>query len=342
MSDDPYRSLGRSMSERLRNVVTVIVIGVMAVTLVTLVVTGQSQPDRVQSIGERIKCPVCQGESIANSPSAMARDMMDVVAERVAAGETNDEIIDELLGSFSGAVLLDPPAAGSTLLLWLAPAIALMLGVVVIVWWRNHPTKEHPSPRPRARRLVPIALLAVALGTIVVVASSFLQDRAGPASGVAAIDTQDLDDVSNETMEAVIAANAGHPQVDGMRLALAERYFAANDYRSAFPHYLAVAQSPDATNTQAVTALVRLGWMAWDGNAEVETALELFDEALAIDEGSVTARYLKAQVLWCGVEDPDEAETLMQDILTDPDLPDDSEDLIRRDLETIRAGTACT
>jgi tetratricopeptide (TPR) repeat protein len=259
----------------------------------------------------------------------------------VAAGETDDAIIDELLGSFSGAVLLDPPAAGSTLVLWLAPAIALMLGVVVIVWWRKHPTEHRPSPRPRARRIVPIALLAVAFGTIVVVAGSFLQDRAGPASGVAAIDTENLDDVSNETMKAVIAANAGHPEVDGMRLALAQRYFDANDYRLAFPHYLAVAQSPDATDTQAVTALVRLGWMAWDGNAEVETALELFDEALAIDEGSVTARYLKAQVLWCGAGDLDEAETLMQDILIDPDLPVDSREQVRREIEAIRAGTAC-
>ena len=52
-------------------------------------------------------------------------------------------------------------------------------------------------------------------------------------------------------MEAVIAANLDNPQINGMRLALAERYYEAGDYRSAFPHFLAVAESEGATDTEA-------------------------------------------------------------------------------------------
>jgi cytochrome c-type biogenesis protein CcmH len=331
------------MSERLRNLITVALIAVMAVALVVLVVTNPSDPDRIQSIGSRIKCPVCQGESIANSPSTMARDMLDLVAERVAEGRTDQEIINELLGSFSGAVLLDPPATGPTLVLWLTPVAALIFGVGVILWWRRHPPQVTTAETDAGtRRLAPLMILAVAFGAIVVVAGFFLQDRGGPASGVAAIDTENLDDVSNETMEAVIAAHADHPQVDGMRLALAERYFQEGEFRTAFPHFLAVADSPIASDSQVVTALVRLAWMAWEGNDEVDAAIGLLDQALAIDDGSAPALYLKGQVLWCGSNAFEESAGLFQQILADPELPDESRQTVQDDLDAVNAGTACT
>jgi cytochrome c-type biogenesis protein CcmH len=333
------------MSERSRNLAIIVVLLAMATVVIVLVATNPSEVDRVQTIGQQIKCPVCQGESIANSPSAMARDMMSHVADRVAAGNDDDEIVAELLDSFSGAVLLDPPASGPTLILWLAPLAALLIGALVIVWWRRHPreqTAPDPDTKTRGRRLAPLFLLAVAFAAIVVAAGFFLQDRSGPASGVAALDTQDLENVSNETMEAVIAANSDHAQVNGMRLALAERYYETGDYRAAFPHYLEVAQSPTATDEQAVSALIRLGWMAWDGNAEVDTAVELFDQALAIDSGSSTARYLKGQVLWCGEGDAVTASDLFEDVLTDPGLSADARTRVEDDFASASSGGTCT
>lgn len=334
------------MSERLRNILTVAVMLALAGVLVVLVATNPTSADRVESIGERIKCPVCQGESIANSPSQMAQDMMALVQERVEDGLSDEAIIDELLFSYSGAVLLDPPAGGSTLILWLAPVGALVVGAGVILWWRSHPgatpTDAGPPEHSRVRRLAPLLILGGAFAVIIVVAGFFLQERAGPASGVANLAGQDLDEVSNETMEAVVAANVDHPQVDGMRLALAERYYESGDFRSAFPHYLAVAESPDATDQQALTALIRLGWMAWEGNREVETAVGLLDQALAIDEDSDTARYLKAQVLWCGAGDTEQAGELLEEVLSDPELADDSRELIQSDLDAIRSGASCT
>ena len=335
-----------SMSERLRNFATVALLLAMAGALVLLVATNPSDADRVEAIGERIKCPVCQGESITNSPSQLARDMMAVVEERVAEGQSDEAVVDELLASYSGAVLLDPPASGWTLVLWLAPIVALGGGVAVIVWWRRHPVPERTGPVPQAeqskvRRLAPLLILAGAFAAIVVVAGFFLQDRAGPNEGVADLSGQNLADVSNETMQAVIDANPEHPQVDGMRLALAERYYEESDFRAAFPHYLAVAESPNATEPQVVTALVRLGWMTWQGNAEAETAIDLFDQALAIDQDSTTARYLKAQVLWCGSGDTEEASILLEDVRTDPDVDDDVRRFVNADLEAIRSGEEC-
>lgn len=315
----------------------------MAALLVVLVATNPSQADRIEAIGERIKCPVCQGESIAASPSPMARDMMALVADRVEQGNDDESIYDELLSSYSGAVLLDPPRSGATLFLWIAPIAVLVIGVGVIMWWRKHPsTPDSPYPQhSRARRLAPLLILAGAFAAIVVVAGFFLQDRAGPASGVADLSGQDLDQVSNETMEAVIAANADNPQVDGMRLALAERYYEVGDFRSAFPHYFAVAGSPDASDPQAVTALIRLGWMTWEGNSESATAIDLLDQALAIDPGSDTARYLKAQVLWCGLDDPEGAGGLLEEVLASSDMTGESRRVVEAELASIRSGETC-
>jgi cytochrome c-type biogenesis protein CcmH len=333
------------MSERTRNIVSAGVILLMSAVLVFLVSTRPATVDRVEEIGSRIKCPVCQGESIANSPSQMAEDMMDLVAERVSSGVPDEEIVDELLASYSGAVLLDPPASGNTLALWLAPAVALALGIVVILWWRRHPGSTTGSAQPtessRVRLIIGGVVLVLVFAGIVVVAANSLQDRPAAAAGAADLGDEDLYDVSNETMEAVIAANIDDPQINGMRLALAERYFDSGDYRSAFPHYLEVAEDPEATDPQAITALVRLGWMAYDGNGEVETAARLIDEALVIDPDSQLALYVRARVLWCGSGEHEQAVETFEGLLARPDLAEETRTQVESDLEAARAGEEC-
>jgi tetratricopeptide (TPR) repeat protein len=181
-------------------------------------------------------------------------------------------------------------------------------------------------------------VLLLAFAGIVAVAGNSLQERPAAAAGAADLEGQDLSEVSNETMEAVVAAN---PEIIGMRLALAERYFEVGDYRSAFPHYLGVAEEPEATAGEAITALVRLGWMAFDGNGEVETATNLVDQALAIDPRSTVALYVRARVRWCGAGETEEAIGIFERLLTDPDLDSDTKTQIESDLESARDGRGC-
>lgn len=335
------------MSDRGRSLITATSIVVMTVALLFLISTQPATVNRVEDIGARIKCPVCQGESIANSPSPMAEDMMDLVSERVAAGFSDQQIVDELLTSYSGALLLDPPASGNTLVLWVAPVAALVVGLAVIVWWKRHPGPAEPvsvSPskqRSRTRLLTGGLILVAAFAAIVVLAGNSLQDRAASASGVADLGNQDLADVSNETMEAVIAANFDNPDVNGMRLALAERYFELGDYRSAFPHYLVVAEDVEAAPAQAITALVRLGWMAYDGNGEVETATRLVDEALAIDPQSSVALYVMALIRWCGNGEADTATQIFEGLLRDPALAAETRIRVESDLRLAQDGEDC-
>ena len=275
----------------------------------------------------------------------MAEDMMDLVSERASAGVPDQEIVDELLGSYTGAVLLDPPASGATLVLWLAPLAVLGLGIAVILWWRRHPpsanAEEPATPGETGPDWWSVAWSWPwpSQGSSWSPPTHYRIGRPRPPGWQPS--TSRTCPMSNETMEAVIAANADDPQVNGMRLALAERYFDAGDYRSAFPHYLVVAEDPNASGDEAITALVRLGWMAYAGNGEVETATRLIDEALAIDPESSVARYVRARVVWCGTGETEQAIETFGDLLADPALATETRAQIESDLELARDGGEC-
>ena len=141
---------------------------------------------------------------------------------------------------------------------------------------------------------------------------------------------------SNETMEAVIAANADHPQIGGMRLALAARYFQAGDYSGAFTHYRQVLETSPGPGQEA-EALSRLGWMAWAGSGEVQLAIDTLDRALLAVPGHPQALYFKAIVLWCGAGQHREAVPLLEEVLET--LP--SETAVITELASARAGEEC-
>lgn len=87
---------------------------------------------RAQMLMREVRCMVCAGESILDSAAPMARDMRVFVRERVATGETDDEVRQALVDRFGHEVLLRPPFSGGTLALWLAPVIFLLFGGMLL------------------------------------------------------------------------------------------------------------------------------------------------------------------------------------------------------------------
>ncbi len=87
--------------------------------------------ERVDRITSEVRCVTCQGLSVRDSPAASARQMRDLVVQRVAEGRTDDEIRDEFRASYGDWVLLSPPASSWTGLIWLVPLVALAAGLVV-------------------------------------------------------------------------------------------------------------------------------------------------------------------------------------------------------------------
>ena len=119
------------MPESARRILALLITVVLAgIVMWGLIVGEPSEEDRVQALGARLKCPVCQGESIAESPSTYAKDILAFVEERVADGWSDDQIVTYLEERFAG-IHLDPAFSGATLLLWLLPVAAIVGGVVM-------------------------------------------------------------------------------------------------------------------------------------------------------------------------------------------------------------------
>jgi len=133
------------MSDQVRRILAwVVTLGLAAIVIGGLVVGEETQTDRVQALGSRIKCPVCQGESIMESPSETATAMMDIVAERVTDGQSDGQIIDYFTARYGDGILLDPRFEARTMLLWLVPAAALVGGGLMIWSRRRKPEEDSP------------------------------------------------------------------------------------------------------------------------------------------------------------------------------------------------------
>ncbi len=120
-----------------RWVASIATIALTAFVVAGMIAGDATEADRVRALGNRIRCPVCQGESIADSPSDTAAAMMDIVADRVAAGQSDQQIIDYFVSRYGNFILLDPPFAGRTLALWLLPIVAAGIGVWLIIGRRR-------------------------------------------------------------------------------------------------------------------------------------------------------------------------------------------------------------
>ncbi len=81
-----------------------------------------------REIMKGIRCLVCQNQSIEDSNADLARDLRQIVRERVAAGDGEKEVHDFLRARYGDWVLLKPPFRARTLPLWIGPFLILALG----------------------------------------------------------------------------------------------------------------------------------------------------------------------------------------------------------------------
>jgi cytochrome c-type biogenesis protein CcmH len=83
---------------------------------------------RAREISADLRCLVCQNQSIDDSNATLAKDLRVLVRERLKAGESDDQIRAFLVARYGNFILLKPPFAWDTLLLWLSPFALLGLG----------------------------------------------------------------------------------------------------------------------------------------------------------------------------------------------------------------------
>ena len=83
---------------------------------------------RARDISRGLRCLVCRNQSIDDSDAGLARDLRLVVRERIAAGDSDGQVIAYVRARFGDFVLLRPPFSSGTLLLWAGPLLILLLG----------------------------------------------------------------------------------------------------------------------------------------------------------------------------------------------------------------------
>lgn len=103
---------------------------------------------RARQISQRLRCPVCQGENIDESNAPISRDLRLFVRERLVAGDSDSEVVDNVVDRFGEFVLFDPRPTGSNLILWLAgPLMALIAAAVALRFLRG---RNLASPEVRS------------------------------------------------------------------------------------------------------------------------------------------------------------------------------------------------
>jgi cytochrome c-type biogenesis protein CcmH len=124
--------------------------GLMLVVLVTALAIGavgtvgdRTAQDRVTDVSRTIKCPTCQGESVADSNAEVSKTIRRDIAERVSQGQTDEQIRAYYVSRYGEAILLTPSASGATATIWVLPvlfAVGAVAGLVVVFRrWQRRP-----------------------------------------------------------------------------------------------------------------------------------------------------------------------------------------------------------
>ena len=109
---------------------------------------------RARHLSQELRCMVCQNQSIDDSEAPLAHDLRVLVRDRLTAGDSDRQVLDYLVARYGEFVLLKPPFALRTLLLWGLPPLALIVGMVGLVaaLRRRRSVTTEPAPLSAAEQ----------------------------------------------------------------------------------------------------------------------------------------------------------------------------------------------
>ena len=91
------------------------------------------QEQQYRQLTGQLRCPKCQNTNIAASDSIIAADMRSKVYQLLKEGQSNQQIIDYMVARYGNFVTYQPPVTPSTLILWVGPALFVIIGALVII-----------------------------------------------------------------------------------------------------------------------------------------------------------------------------------------------------------------
>ena len=98
----------------------------------TPVMFSDSIEENVSDISKELMCPVCRGQTVAESNSALANDFREIIRKKLESGESKQEIINYFINRYGESVLASPPAKGIRLIVWVAPLLAIIIGFFIL------------------------------------------------------------------------------------------------------------------------------------------------------------------------------------------------------------------
>jgi cytochrome c-type biogenesis protein CcmH len=107
--------------------------------------------EQAADIFTKLRCPVCQGVSIADSPSGMATNMRGQVRDLVAKGYSEEQVLSYFERSYGEFVRLEPPLRGLNVMLWVLPAVVLVGGGFFVYRKARRPVATAQAPSEPAR-----------------------------------------------------------------------------------------------------------------------------------------------------------------------------------------------
>lgn len=117
------------------------------------VMTDPAQEVRARDLSRGLRCMVCQNQSIDDSSAPLARDLRLLVRERIAAGDSNQQVLDFLVARYGDYVLLKPPFETSTLPLWLLTPLLLAGGGLALWGYSRRRSKAVKAAQDAPPRL---------------------------------------------------------------------------------------------------------------------------------------------------------------------------------------------
>ena len=117
------------------------ILAIVAATWTGLLATSATHKtldQRTQEVAEQLKCPVCQGESVADSPALLAGQMRQVIREQLQSGKSEQQVVQYFVNRYGDQIAWSPPWQGFALLAWLVPIVLLLGGaILLLVVWRD-------------------------------------------------------------------------------------------------------------------------------------------------------------------------------------------------------------
>jgi cytochrome c-type biogenesis protein CcmH len=143
-----WRSLLRQRSIQITLAILVVALAVWVVTF-AVSARPRSVEERTHDIASQLRCPACNGESVADSSTPIAQQMRSVIRQDVQAGQSDDQIIASFRASYGDSILLRPPLDGFTALIWFGPIVALLVGIAIITRAAREWRRAQPALVPR-------------------------------------------------------------------------------------------------------------------------------------------------------------------------------------------------